>query len=50
LQQKEQDYLLPVDADDEIMVEADVETTSIDAQSTLNRFASKASHIPNLHL
>ena len=45
VQHKQRNYLLPVEADNEIMEEDDIETTSIDAQNTLERFASKTSYI-----
>ena len=45
LQCKEKNYLVPVDADGRIHEEADIENTSINVQSTLDRFSSKTSYI-----
>ena len=45
IQYRKQNYLLPIDADDEIQVEKDIETASINAQHTLERLASETSYI-----
>jgi uncharacterized caspase-like protein len=45
VQYKERNYLLPVEADEEIKGEEDIEPTSINAQNTSDRLAHKTSYI-----
>ena len=45
VQYKEQNYLLPVDADDAIDAEEDIETSSINARNTMENLASRTLYI-----
>ena len=45
LQSKEENYLVSVDADERIHEDEDIETTSVNAQSTLLRFSSRTAYL-----